>query len=140
VRASRFWQAFGHLHTWLYEATGGRVGARGGGRDMLLLTTTGRRSGEPRTLPLAYLRDGDAFVIVASNGGASRHPAWYHNLRAHPTARVRAGRQVFEAAAVDADAAERARLWPLLTEYNPPYARYAERTEREIPVAVLRRR
>jgi hypothetical protein len=104
VTISRFGQAFGHLHSWLYEASGGGIGARGAGRDMLLLTTTGRRSGQPRTLPLAYLRDGDAFD------------------------------------AVDADAAERVRLWPLLTEYNPPYARYAERTARKIPVVVLRRR
>ena len=69
------WKHFGDAHTWVYERSGGRIGARMAGRDMLLLTTTGRRSGEPRTLPLAYLADGDALVIVASNAGQARHPA-----------------------------------------------------------------
>ena len=106
---------------------------------MLLLTSTGRRSGEPRTLPLAYLADGDALVIVASNAGQSRHPAWFHNLRADARARVRVGREVFDVRAEVAEDAERQRLWPLLTAYNPPYAAYERKTERVIPVVLLRR-
>jgi deazaflavin-dependent oxidoreductase (nitroreductase family) len=132
------WKHFGDAHTWVYQRSGGRIGARMAGRDMLLLTTTGRRSGEPRTLPLAYLADGDALVIVASNAGQSRHPAWFHNLRAEPHARVRVGREVYDVRAEVADAAERERLWPLLTAYNPPYAAYERKTERTIPVVLLR--
>lgn len=133
------WKHFGDAHTWVYQRSGGRIGARMAGRDMLLLTTTGRRSGEPRTLPLAYLTDGDALVIVASNAGQSRHPAWFHNLRADTRARVRVGREVFDVRAEVAEDAERQRLWPLLTAYNPPYAAYERKTERTIPVVVLRR-
>jgi len=133
------WKHFGDAHTWVYQRSGGRIGARMAGRDMLLLTTKGRRSGEPRTLPLAYLVDGDALVVVASNAGQSRHPAWFHNLRAEPHARVRVGREVYDVRAEVADAAERERLWPLLTAYNPPYAAYERKTERTIPVVVLRR-
>jgi deazaflavin-dependent oxidoreductase (nitroreductase family) len=132
------WKHFGDAHTWVYQRSGGRIGARMAGRDMLLLTTPGRRSGEPRTLPLAYLADGDALVIVASNAGQSRHPAWFHNLRAEPHARVRVGREVYDVRAEVADAAERGRLWPLLTAYNPPYAAYERKTERTIPVLLLR--
>ncbi len=133
------WKYFGDAHKWLYEKSGGRLGGRMAGRDMLLLTTTGRRSGELRTLPLAYLDDGDAPVVVASNGGMASHPAWFLNLRAQPRVRVRAGREVFDANADVADAAERARLWPLLVAYNPPWGKYAESAEREIPVVILRR-
>jgi deazaflavin-dependent oxidoreductase (nitroreductase family) len=133
------WKYFGDLHKLVYERSGGRLGARMAGRDMLLLTTRGRRSGREHTLPLAYLRDGDALVIVASNGGQPRHPAWFHNLSAAPRARVRVGRDVFDARAEVAAPAERARLWPLLVAYNPPYAGYARKTQREIPVVVLRR-
>ena len=133
------WKHFGDAHTWVYERSGGRIGARMAGRDMLLLTTTGRRSGEPRTLPLAYLADGDALVIVASNAGQARHPAWFHNLRADARARVRMGREVFDVRAEVAEDAERQRLWPLLTAYNPPYAACERKTERTIPVVVLRR-
>ncbi len=132
------WKHFGDAHTWVYQRSGGRIGARMAGRDMLLLTTKGRRSGEPRTLPLAYLVDGDALVVVASNAGQSRHPAWFHNLRAEPYARVRVGREVYDVRAEVADAAERERLWPLLTAYNPPYAAYERKTERTIPVVLLR--
>lgn len=133
------WKYFGDAHAFVYERSGGRLGARMAGRDMLLLTTTGRRSGAKPTLPLAYLRDGDALVIVASNGGQPTHPAWFHNLAADPRARVRAGREVFEARAEVASPAERARLWPKLVAYNPPYAGYERKTSREIPVVILRR-
>jgi deazaflavin-dependent oxidoreductase (nitroreductase family) len=136
---SKAWKYFGDAHTWLYEKSGGRLGGRMAGRDMLLLTTTGRRSGEQRTLPLAYFADGDDPVVVASNGGMPTHPAWFLNLRARPRVRVRAGQEVFDADAHVADAGERARLWPGLVAYNPPWGKYAESAEREIPVVILRR-
>lgn len=133
------WKHFGDAHAWLYEKSGGRLGARMAGRDMLLLTTTGRRSGRSRTLPLAYLADAGGPVVVASNAGLDSHPAWFHNLRAQPRVRVRVGREVFDALAHVADPEERAALWPRLVAYNPPWGRYAEGTDREIPVVVLRR-
>jgi deazaflavin-dependent oxidoreductase (nitroreductase family) len=133
------WKYFGDAHAFVYEKSGGRLGARMAGRDMLLLITTGRRSGARRTLPLAYLRDGDALVIVASNGGQPTHPAWFHNLKAEPRARVRVGREAFDVRAEVASPAERARLWPKLVAYNPPYAGYAKKAARAIPVVILRR-
>jgi deazaflavin-dependent oxidoreductase (nitroreductase family) len=136
---SKAWKYFGDAHTWLYEKSGGRLGGRMAGRDMLLLTTTGRRSGEQRTSPLAYFADGDDPVVVASNGGMPTHPAWFLNLRAQPRVRVRAGQEVFDADAHVADEAERARLWPGLVAYNPPWGKYAESAKREIPVVILSR-
>src|SRR5580765_6356853 len=77
---SSFWRRTGRVHAWLYHLTGGTIGHRAGGLRNLLLTTTGRRSGERRTVPLTYMADGDRYVLVASNGGADRHPAWWLNL------------------------------------------------------------
>jgi deazaflavin-dependent oxidoreductase (nitroreductase family) len=143
------WQWFGRAHRAVYLATGGRVGRRLVGRDMLLLTTRGRRSGEPRTTPLSYLADRESqrgpsedgqgvdVVVVASNNGAPNHPAWWLNLLAEPTATVQLGAVRYEAHAHLAEGDERERLWPLLVGYNPPYATYAKRTERQIPVVVL---
>lgn len=133
------WKYFGDAHRWVYEKTDGRVGARLAGLHMLLLTTRGRRSGISRTLPLAAMPDGDDWVVVASNNGGPSDPAWYLNLSADPAVRVRAGRDVFEARAEVADAATRARLWPRLVAYNPPFGTYEKRTSREIPVILLRR-
>jgi deazaflavin-dependent oxidoreductase (nitroreductase family) len=124
----------------VYEKTDGRLGARLGGIDMLLLTTRGRRSGLPRTQPLACYRDGEDLIVVASNNGLERHPAWWLNLQAHPDAEVRFGRESRRVRAVTAGPEERARLWPWLEKQNPFYGRYAQRTTREIPVVILRRR
>ena len=107
---------------------------------MLLLTTTGRKSGEPRTTPLSYLRDGDDCVIVASNNGADRHPAWWLNLEASLKAQIKVGREHWSVDALVAGANEYARLWPLLLDYNPQYAGYKAKTDRNIPVVILRRR
>ena len=131
------WSFVGRIHRAVYRATGGRLGARLAGLDMLLLTTTGRRSGRRRTQPLACFRDGDHWVVVASNGGQDRHPAWFLNLEARPDARIRIGRQEFAVRARVASGVERARLWPWLQQRNPPYARYERRTERQIPVVIL---
>lgn len=131
------WAFVGRLHRAIYEATGGRIGARLAGLDMILLTTTGRKSGAPRTLPLAAFRRGDAFVVVASNNGQDRHPAWFLNLLDRPDAQLRHGREERPVRARVAAGEERAALWPWLVERNPPYARYEQRTPREIPVVVL---
>ena len=133
------WSWFTKLHRAVYDKTDGRVMARLGGIDMLLLTTTGRKSGQQRTLPLACFRDGDDLVVVGSNNGMDRPPAWWLNLQANPGARVRFRRDAFPARAELASGAERERLWPWLKQQNPQYAKYELRTDREIPVVILKR-
>lgn len=131
------WQWFGRLHGAVYRATGGRVGGRLVGLDMLLLTTTGRKSGLPRTTPMPFYREGERLVIVGSNGGADVDPLWWKNLQASPTGEVEIGRVRLPVRAELASEEERARLWPLLREWNPNYRRYESKTRREIPVVVL---
>lgn len=133
------WSWFTKLHRAVYEKSDGRLMARLVGIDMLLLTTTGRKSGEPRTLPLACFRDGDDLVVVGSNNGQDRPPAWWLNLQAKPEARIRFGREVFDVRAERATGAEHERLWPWLKQQNLQYAKYERRTDREIPVVVLKR-
>jgi deazaflavin-dependent oxidoreductase (nitroreductase family) len=134
------WQWFTKTHRLVYEHSGGRVGARLMGIPMLLLTTQGRRTGRARTLPLACLPDGDDLVVVASNDGRDQHPAWWLNLAANPEAQVRFRREERHVRAFLATPEERARLWPELVERNPHFERYARKTEREIPVVILRTR
>lgn len=126
------------LHRLLLRLTGGRLLATSGRMPVLLLTTTGRKSGQPRTWPLSYLADGNALVVVASNSGRERHPAWYLNLLAVPRATVRLGTEIRLVRAEVATPAEKARLWPLLVKAEPLYAAYQRRTPREIPVVLLR--
>lgn len=108
------------------------------GRTLLILTTTGAKSGERRETPLVYSRDGDAFVIVASMGGAPQHPAWYHNLLAHPTVTTEVGGQAIEMQATIADEVARRRLYDQHAATNPTFLEYEARTSRVIPVIVLR--
>lgn len=105
----------------------------------LLLTTVGRRSGQARRTPLIYGRDGDRYLVVASKGGSDEAPLWYTNLSADPRVRVQVGPEVFDATARAADAAEQARLWPVMTAIWPDYDAYQKRTDRPIPVVVLTR-
>ena len=121
----------------LYRRTGGRVAGRVGKAPILLLTTTGRRSGEARTTPLLFLRDGDRIAVVASYGGRPAHPAWYLNLTANPEVEVQVGRERFAATARTASWDEREQLWPRLVEMYGSYASYERRTSRKIPVVVL---
>src|SRR5204863_9340090 len=107
------------------------------GTPILLLTTTGRRSGKRRTRPLAYVRDGQRFVLCASNGGSPRHPAWYLNLREHGRAEFQVGAERFSASAVTADPAERDRLFPEFVRMHKGYADYERRTDRRIPLVLL---
>ncbi len=103
----------------------------------LLLTTTGRKSGERYIFPLFYGEVGDSYLVVASKGGAPAHPSWYRNLVANPEVEVQVGTKKFKARARTATGDERARLWEKALEFWPPYAEYQRKTEREIPVVVL---
>ena len=103
----------------------------------LLLTTTGRKSGERFIFPLFYGRDGDRYIVVASKGGAPEHPGWYRNLLAHPEVEVQVGTEKIKARARTAEGEERARLWKKALEFWPPYADYQLKTDREIPVVML---
>ena len=104
---------------------------------VLLLTTTGRKSGKKRTTPLLYVEDAGRYVIIASVGGAPRHPAWYLNLRDNPAATIEIGRRTLAVTAETASPEERARLWPLATQMYSGYDDYQAKTSREIPVVVL---
>jgi deazaflavin-dependent oxidoreductase (nitroreductase family) len=123
-------------HAAVYRATGGRIGHRLGSVENVLLTTTGRRTGQARTIPLTTLPDGDRLVLIASNGGAAEHPAWYLNLSADPEVTVQRGNDTRRYRARTADPQERAALWPRVVEMYAGYARYQDRTEREIPVVI----
>jgi deazaflavin-dependent oxidoreductase (nitroreductase family) len=138
--ARHAFRLFAALHRRAYRATGGRLGGRILGAPVLLLTTTGRRSGRRRTTPLLYLEDRTALVVVASNGGAPTHPAWYLNLEADPDVEVQVGHEHRALRARTADAVERARLWPRAVALYGPYEEYQEKTEREIPVVLLEAR
>ncbi|MEU8781436.1 nitroreductase/quinone reductase family protein [Streptomyces sp. NPDC048637] len=121
-----------------FRANGGRVGGPFEGGRLLLLTTTGARSGAPHTTPLGYLPDGDGRVLViASAGGAPKHPAWYHNLLAHPRVTVEAGVFTYEAQATVLEGADRDRAFARAAETDPGWSDYQEKTERILPVVVL---
>lgn len=131
---------FGDEHVQRYRETGGEVGHRWKrGSKVLLLTTKGRKTGEPRTSPLIYEEDGDRYVVVASKGGAETHPRWYLNLREDPNVVLQVLDEVFPAHARTAEGEERERLWQLVTKQWPDYDRYQTKTDREIPVVVLER-
>jgi F420H(2)-dependent quinone reductase len=128
------------VHQWLYETSDGRIGTSLGGRPMLLLRTVGRRTKQPRTSALLYVPDGDAYVVIASKGGAPRHPGWFHNLTAKPDAEIQVGRERIPVRARVAEGEERSRLWVRADEINRgQYAAYQSRTRRVIPVVVLTR-
>ena len=132
---------FGEEHVRRYRETGGEVGHEWKeGSTVLLLTTTGRTSGEPRTTPLIYAADGDRYVIVASKGGAPDDPGWYLNLSKTPEVELQVKDEVFRAQARVAEGDERERLWAKANEVWPHYQEYAQKTDREIPVVIFSRR
>jgi deazaflavin-dependent oxidoreductase (nitroreductase family) len=137
VMSSPLMKAMQRANTWLYRASGGKLGASMRGAPVLLLTTRGRKSGEPRTVPLLYLRDGDDVVIVASKGGWPEHPLWYLNLQAHPEVQIEIGGDKLARVARTANPEERARLWPQLIALYADYASYQSWSDREIPVVIL---
>ncbi len=122
----------------MYRVTNGKAGGRLAGGPVLLLTTTGRKSGRERTVPLLYLPDGENLVVVGSNGGTATHPAWWLNLRSNPEATVEVGGRKTRVRAEEAGPAEKERLWPSLVEMYGGYEGYRRRTDREIPVVILR--
>lgn len=129
------------LNTWVYRVSGGRIGGTyGDGVPVLLLTTTGRKSGRSFTTPLTYLEDGERYVVAASRRGMDHHPLWYLNLVANPDVEVQLGSEVRVMRARTADDAERAALWPKLVAQNPDYGTYQARTTRIVPVVLLSER
>ncbi|MGO9857745.1 MAG: nitroreductase family deazaflavin-dependent oxidoreductase [Acidimicrobiales bacterium] len=130
----------GAEHVRRYQETDGEVGYIWNGVPILLLTTTGRKSGQPRTTPLIYGKDGDDYLVVASMGGAPQHPNWYRNLLAQPAAQIQVRADHVEVMARTAGDDEKARLWGIVSELWPNYDVYQSRTDRVIPVVVLSRR
>lgn len=129
---------YGREHVQAYRETNGEEGHEWQpGVYTLLLTTTGRTSGNAYTTPLIYGEDGGDYVVVASRGGADEHPDWYHNLVARPEVTVQAGSEVMPATARTVSGERRARLWRMMAEIWPDYDQYATKTDREIPVVVL---
>ena len=126
------------VHSVLYRSSNGVIGGRIASSPVLLLTTTGRRSGKQRTVPLLYLMDGRNVVLVASNGGAVRHPTWWLNLQTMPEAWIRIKGIRRQVKAQQASGPEKQRLWPRLTAMYPGYKRYQAITDRDIPVVILR--
>jgi deazaflavin-dependent oxidoreductase (nitroreductase family) len=134
-------ELFGPEHVRIYRETGGDRGyIWKEGTTILLLTTTGRKSGEPRTMPLIFREDGDRWVIVASKGGWPDDPGWYKNLLESPDATIQVLDEEIPVRASTASGAERERLWKLMAEVWPHYDEYQQRADREIPVVVLERR
>lgn len=128
------------VHRWIYRVSGGRIGPRvPGGQQMLLLTTTGRKSGQPRTTPLLFVPDGERLIVFASNGGDDRDPAWWLNLEAWPEAVVQVGAERFPARARRAAGPEGEALFAKLAASHGPFRDYRTRTSREIPIVVLER-
>ncbi|NJN51171.1 MAG: nitroreductase family deazaflavin-dependent oxidoreductase [Gammaproteobacteria bacterium] len=126
-------------HIKLYVDSDGAEGHIWNGVPTLLITTMGRKSRAPQMIPLIYGRDGDDHVIVASRGGDVRHPAWYLNLVANASVKVQVGPDKFTATARTVSAAEKQRLWPIMTKVWPAYDEYQAKTARDIPVVVLTR-
>jgi deazaflavin-dependent oxidoreductase (nitroreductase family) len=137
---SVFVKAMSALNVLAFRVTGGAVGGKFlGGAPVCLVTVIGRKSGEPHTIPLLYLADGDDLIVVASKGGMSKHPVWYLNLVAHPGCEVEIGRQRRPMVARRVSPEEKAALWPRLCAMYPDYADYQARTPRDIPVLRLSR-
>jgi deazaflavin-dependent oxidoreductase (nitroreductase family) len=127
----------GDSHVQAYRETGGEKGYIWNNATTLLLTTTGRRSGQEKTVPLIFVPDGDNYVIIASLGGAPKHPVWYLNLEANPLVTLQVKDKVFKAEARTAASTERERLWARAVEAWPQYDDYQAKTTRQIPVVVL---
>ena len=128
-----FWKVHPHLYRW----TGGRIGGRVMGLPVLLLTTRGRRTGQPRTNALMYLPSDGSCVVIASCLGEPRHPAWWLNLRAEPKAEVQVRSQRVAVKAREAEGEERSRLWKEIVARQSDYTEYQQRTTRRIPVVLL---
>lgn len=124
-------------HVFIYRFTKGKIGGKLGGNNILLLNTIGRKSGAKRTTPLVYLRDGDALIIIASNGGADRHPSWYYNLKEQEQTVIEVMGQISTVDVHKATPEERGRLWPQIVAKHQQFADYQAKTKREIPLFLL---
>ena len=122
-----------------FRANAGKVGGRFEGKTLLLLHTVGAKSGQERINPVAYIRDGDRYVIIASKGGAPTHPQWYHNLVAHPLVTVEVGTETFQVKAAVTSEPERTRLYNKMAEMLSSFNEYQKKTSRVIPVITLTR-
>lgn len=120
-----------------FRANGGQVSGHFTGRTLLLLHTTGAKSGQTRINPTAYVRDGARYIIIASNDGADTHPSWYFNLVANPLVTIEVGTETLQARATTAEEPERTRLYNKMIEMMPGFANYLTQTQRTIPVVVL---
>ncbi|ORA78912.1 nitroreductase family deazaflavin-dependent oxidoreductase [Mycobacterium malmoense] len=123
-------------NTWLYRRSNGKLGGTFQKRPVALLTTTGRKTGEPRLSPLLYLREGDRVILVASQGGREKNPLWYLNLKADPKVSVQIKGEVLQLRARDATAEERAKYWPKLVAMYPSFEDYQSWTDRVIPIVI----
>lgn len=138
VPAEATMKRIGKWHVRLYRVTRGLVGRRVDGLDVLLLTTTGKKTGLSRTVPLPYFRDGSNYLLIASFGGNHKNPAWFHNLTANPSVELQVGAKRMRATAVVSEESERQRIWQQITSEYPRYIAYQQKTERKIPVVVLK--
>ncbi|OBI51831.1 hypothetical protein A5707_13190 [Mycobacterium kyorinense] len=137
ARTGTFIKWMSRVNSWLYKATGGKVGGKFlQGAPVALLTTTGRKTGQPRVSPLLFLRDGDRVVLVASQGGRTNNPMWYLNLKANPRVQVQIKKEVLQLTARDATDDERAHYWPRLVEMYSSFDDYQSWTDRVIPVVI----
>jgi deazaflavin-dependent oxidoreductase (nitroreductase family) len=127
---------FARAHIWVYRRTDGKIGAKLLRFPAALLTTTGRKSDQPRTTATLYLRDGDRVILPATFGGRDENPLWYLNLKENPDVRVQIRAQRLDLVARNATDAERERYWPRLTRMYPPYRKYREAADRVIPLVV----
>jgi deazaflavin-dependent oxidoreductase (nitroreductase family) len=125
------------IYVLLYRLTGGKFGGKVQGLAVLLLTTTGRKTGQPRTTPLGYLKAEGKYVIIGSNAGSDKHPAWFHNLRNNPHAKIQINDRTLEVSAEPVGPDRRGQLWARMVEIAPAYANYAKKTSREIPLVLL---
>lgn len=134
----KIFRYFMTIYVFLYRLTGGKFGSHVQGLPVLLLTTTGRKTGKKRITPLGYLEHDGYYVITASNAGFDTHPAWFHNLKTHPQVELQIGNQQLTAIAELANPLLRQQLWTDLVKRAPGYGAYEKRTSREIPMVLLR--
>lgn len=135
---SRLFRFVTSIAVFLYRQTGGKFGGKVQGLRVLLLTTTGRKTGKKHTTPLGYFEHDGSYVIIASNAGFDTHPAWFHNLSADPNATIQIRENQFLVTAEIAGPEQRDQLWRRLMELAPSYSNYAKRTTRQIPLVLLR--
>lgn len=127
-------KAFTKLNAWVFKASNGRLMSKFSGCAICLVTMTGAKSGRRLDIPLMYVPHGEGVILVASLGGAPRHPTWFYNLSAHPEIEVREGGRLMKLRARRVDAEEKAKLWPICCQHYPDYDVYQKRTARDIPV------